>query len=122
VVVDIIADDPRFVPVYSDKNAIHADVFANLGKSTAQLVHRSLVKIDCGFSMRLKPGWQIKAKLTQELASQGVILVGVDSTDRFSLILANVGKNNPVYISDASVVAKISVEPVYYCVWNVVDQ
>lgn len=128
-------DNPeKYLPVYKTEGAACADLFAcippnvvdgvNIG-SKHQFGFRTLIKINCGFSVAIPDGFKLCISLRSGLASQGLFVTNspgqVDSDYRgeIQVIVANFS-HSIITISDGERFAQCWLEPVYKPDWRIV--
>ena len=127
VATEIVADDPKYIPICSDVNVAVVDLIANLepdhtGGKRLSLSHRATVVIDCGFSMRLPVGYKALVKARSDFASRGLIvtdgpsIIGPNNTHRVAVTVTNVGKEI-IVVNDGDKIAQMWVEPSYAFEW-----
>lgn len=127
VATEIVADDPKYIPVSNDKNVSVVDLIANLepdhtGGKRLALSHRATVVIDCGFSIKLPISYRALVKAQPDWASKGLIItdgpsmIGPNNTTRVKVTVTNVGKEI-VVINDGDKIAQMWVEPSYAFEW-----
>lgn len=127
VLTKIVVDDPMFIPQYKTDGAACVDLVANLKDGPLLLTHRSTTRVDCGFSMQLKPGYKANIRARSGLACQGLVVtngpgcVDEDYRGRVQVIITNVGNVNPVTIKHGDRIAQMEIEPVYRFEWEVVE-
>lgn len=87
----VSADEPMF----SCNNGI---LLANIpkdaaGQTSIRMAHRTTILMDCGFSIKIPPGYTLKVALTQEFATKGLMIIEhVRKDDRVKVLLINIGK------------------------------
>jgi len=123
VSTELVADEPEFTPVYNEPNL--ADVFIiapfldHLGVQALRLNHRSILVVDCGFSVKLPKGFQIRGATKKEWANRGLFVSQVYlENDRLKLTIVNIGTESPLVINHKSCIAQVWVEPVYFFDWK----
>jgi dUTP pyrophosphatase len=127
VVTKIVVDDPMFIPQYKTEGAACVDLVANIPEGEIRLNHRNTIKIDCGFSMQLKPGWKANIRARSGLATQGLVVtngpgcIDADYTGRVQVIVTNVGNVNPITLRHGDRIAQMEIESVFRFDWLVVD-
>ena len=133
VVTKIVVDDPMFIPKYETEGAACVDLIANIppplegAAPGLRIPHRGVVRIDCGFSMELKPGYKACISARSGKASSGLIVangpgqIDSDYRGRVQVIVCNVGQSNPVQINHGDRIAQMWIEPVYSFEWEVVS-
>ena len=138
--VDIVADDPVFIPQYKTEDAVCCDLVANLkpeydpklppsqqavAPQHVLIQHRAVVLVDCGFSMAVPVGWKAEVVARSGLASQGLIVcngpgqIDSDYRGRIRVILCNVGHANPIVIKHGERFAQMYLTPVHKFNWQV---
>jgi dUTP pyrophosphatase len=131
VITKIKADDPMFIPQYQTEGAACCDLVANIpldenGLRQVTLTHRSTERIDCGFSMEIKPGYKACIVARSGLASKGLIVsnsvgtVDYDFRGRVQTLVTNVGKEI-IVIKHGDRIAQFYIEPVYQFEWLVAE-
>ena len=127
VATEIVADDPKFIPVSNEQNVAVVDLTANLepdhtGGKRLSLSHRATVVIDCGFSMKLPTHYKALVKVRPDWAARGLIItdgpsvIGPNNKARVTVTVTNVGKEI-VVINDGDKIAQMWVEPSYTFEW-----
>ena len=122
-----MVDDPMFIPQYKTEGAACVDLVANIPGGEIRLPHRSTVKIDCGLSIQLKPGWKANISARSGHACQGLVVTNApgkidsDYRGRIQVIVTNVGNVNPITLKHGERIAQMEIEPVYLFDWLVVD-
>ena len=123
VATEIIVDDRDFIPNYSDLNASAVDIKAYFdSKEPSQrrvaLGHRAIVVLNCGFELKLAPGYKAVIKVLPALANRGLMvadghgIVDGSSVGNVCVTVTNVGKEI-VAICHGDVFAQMWIEPVY---------
>jgi dUTP pyrophosphatase len=120
-----------FIPQYQTEGSACVDLVANISptwpEGEVRLPHRGTIKIDCGFSMQLKPGYKANIRARSGLAAQGLIVsngvgcVDHDYRGRIMVIVTNVGNVNPITIKHGQRIAQMEIEPVYRFEWVLTD-
>ena len=124
VATEISAVEPEFMPVYTETNA--ADVRAIVPydivykTQVLRLHHRGTVVLDTGVNLKIPAGFRINGTAKKDLAAKGLFVsqVFLEEDGRLKIIATNIGTDNPIIISQKSVVAKIWLEPVYFFDWS----
>ena len=131
--VDILPDDPMFIPMYKSRGAAAADLIANIppdeltGERVVKLIPGTIETIDCGFRLQLPPGWEAQVRARSGLARRGIqITNGIGTIDddyrgRMGVIINNAGKEI-VYIKHGERFAQFALKPVWYFNWNIRTQ
>lgn len=112
VATEIHADEPQFVPQYRGSAAVLR------AKEAATLPHRATVLVDCGFSIKLQPGWKAVVNALPNWAEKGLIVTapGLYTEGRVKVMLTNVGKQI-IVIAPNDEIANMSAEPIYLFDW-----
>ncbi len=87
------------------------------GKRLINLAYRGIAKIDCGFSVKLPPRFRLATAVKESLADRGIINLGLATTERLVLKIANIGKEI-VAIKHGDVIAEVWVEEVRDIIWE----
>lgn len=117
VATEIKADEPQFVPESNEQNT--AVILKS--KNPATLPHRSTTTVDCGFSMKLQPGWKTVVSALPYWANKGLIVTnsGVYINEgRVLIYVTNVGKEI-ISIRAGDEIAQMIIEPSYLFDWIV---
>lgn len=109
VAVEITSDDDEFVPSYSP-GCNFAVLLANLPDGDMDLISGSSTLIDCGFSLKVPPGYRVNIS---SIVS-GLFMNTTDS-ERFKVNVLNVGGN--LRLCNKQEIARIWIEPVYTFEW-----
>lgn len=127
VATKIVVKDPKYIPQYKTDGAACVDLYACIpANEQINLTSRSIVKVSCGFSMELQPGYKALISARSGLAAKGLIVTNgpgvIDSDYRgeVCVILSNVGKEI-IPIKDGDRIAQMSIEPVYTFDWIQTD-
>lgn len=126
--VDIVADSDMFIPVYQTPGAVCVDLVANVpsnvhGMSRCTITSRTVVKIDCGFSMAIPPGYKCEIVLRSGHSDRGLIVtnapgqIDFDYRGRVGVNLGNVG-HEIIVIDHGERFAQMFITPVYHIRWN----
>lgn len=109
VAVEIVSDEEEFIPAYAH-GCNSAYLLANLTVGELDLISGSSTLIDCGFSLKVPPGYRV------EIASSisGLFLSRCDS-ERMKVNAINVGENLTLHHKQE--IARIWIEPVYIFEW-----
>jgi dUTPase len=121
VVTKITADDPAFIPKYSD-NSVSVDLMAFIpADQNITLPHRGTAIVDCGVNIELSRGYKAVISANPELASHGLNCSNSpDVTNgRVRVILNNIGKEILV-IKRGDKIAKMTLEPAYFFEWKII--
>lgn len=122
-----------FIPKYQTTGAACCDLVANIppdanGSRQLLLNHRSVAKVDCGFSMEIPEGYKACVAARSGWASRGLIVangpgqIDSDYRDRVKVIVGNVGKENPIVIKHGDRIGQMWIQEVFQIDWEVVDQ
>lgn len=107
---DIKADDEDFIPEYSPGENF-ARLLANLPDGELSLASGSCEILDCGFCMKLQPGY--KAVVSSDIPN---LFLNLSESSRFKVTVFNAGKKT--VLRHKQIIGKIWVEPVYLFEWN----
>jgi hypothetical protein len=111
IAVEIKADEELFEPKYlNDTN--YVILKANL-PSIIRIPFRGTIEIDCGFSVKLPPGFRYVVHPTNEMAAKGVILKESSNKERVCVYLTNIGKEILPF-EKGQAFALMTIEPVYF--------
>lgn len=129
----IVADDPRFIPMYKSQGAAAVDLIANVtdswnGEAIVRLTPGTVATIDCGFSMQLPPGYEAQIRPRSGLAEDGITVVNSPGTidddyrGRVKVILQNNHRTQITLIKHGERFAQMVIKPVWYFQWQVVKE
>lgn len=123
IAVEILADDPEWMPVYTDPNwadvKVIVPVLNHQGVQALRLNHRTTETLDCGFTLKIPAGfrliWGTKPRWTRRglLVSDAYL-----ENDRLKLMITNIGHETPLIIDHKEIIAHIGLAPVYFFDWN----
>lgn len=123
VTTQLTADEPVYTPVYNEEDVADVKIVVptlnHLQKQDLRLNHRTTSVMDCGITIELPKGFQLRGITKKEWALRGlfVSLVYIENK-RLKLMITNIGQETPLVIPHQSVIAQIWVEPVYYFRFN----
>jgi dUTP pyrophosphatase len=116
----IVADDPLFIPEYKTAGAACCDLRANLpGGGFLNIYPGSTVKIDCGFSIEIPPGYEAQIRSRSGWASKGVMMsngigtIDEDYRGRITVILTNTSAECYI-INHGDRIGQMAIKPVYH--------
>ena len=99
------------------EDGITVDLKAGIS-STLRLPHRSTVRISCGFSMDLPPGFRASISSTPAMAARGLLVVPTEMENGVVEVwTVNIGKEI-VTVDPGQVFARMSLSPIYGVVFE----
>ena len=123
VTTKIVCDDPKFLPKYQTEGSACVDLMANI-PAPISMAPRTIVTIDCGFSMEIKPGYKAVIVARSGFASRGLLVpngpgqIDSDYRGKVKVILMNAGREI-ILINPGDRVAQMHIEPVLLFDWVV---
>lgn len=123
----IKAISKEFIPTYKTAGAACCDLKANLpNKESLTIGPMETVKIDCGFSIELPPGFEAQIRQRSSLGSKGIIVPNapgtIDSDYRDSLCVLLTNLNTyPVVIEHLQRIGQMALKPVWVFDFQEVD-
>ena len=114
VVTSITVDDSKYFPKsIPDSN----QVLLTYAEGDKTIAPEGLVNIDCGFSINLAPGFQVKITLSDRLKKSMYLVTTTITTGRISFRVLN-KSDKSVSLETGEVVGTMEVESVYYFNWR----
>jgi dUTPase len=119
---EITADEPCFEPVYQLPTSVAADVFAKVTSNVPlppgvsprlMLAHRQATMIDCGFDIKIPPGYKAVISENRDLAAKGLLFDANQLTGetRVTFRARNIAKEI-IPIPNKERIGTISIEPI----------
>jgi len=124
VATEIIVDEPVFFP---DVDGNYVVLKANIpedaaGRKIITLTHRTTEVVDCGFSMKLPPGYRKEISAIESWANRGlVVTVPFVDDEKVKVMVTNVGKEI-IVIQNYDSIARMVTLPVYMFDWLKVEK
>ncbi len=129
----IVADDPKFIPMYRTKGAAAVDLVANVtetwnGQYEIRLTPGAVAVVDCGFSMQLPEGYEAQIRPRSGLAEQGITVANAPGTidddyrGRVKVIIQNTHRTTITHIKHGERFAQMVIKPVWYFQWQLVSE
>jgi dUTPase len=109
-------DAAKYLPVYQTEEAVYADLFVKTD-STIVIPHRNVEKIDCGFVIKMQPGFQAEITIKQEWAARGLVIpnsptvISNDHEGNVFFHVINCGRE-VMRIEDGDAVGQITMRPI----------
>lgn len=126
--VEIVPDDPSFVPQYKSSGAAAADLLANLPNQDSLVISPGMtVVVDCGFSMALPPGWEAQVRPRSGLSKTLSVLnspgtIDDDYRGRIQVILKNHTSDSSYILRHKERFAQMLLKPVWYFDWKIAEK
>lgn len=122
----IVADSPEFIPEYKTEGAVCCDLKANLPYGPLKIGSMETVKIDCGFSMQIRKGYEAQIRPRSGFGAKSIIIpnspasIDDDYRGRLMVLLTNLN-SIPVEINHLDRIAQMALKPVWYFDFQSVD-
>ena len=113
VITKIIIQDSTLAP--KSINNTCAEIYADIQQNHIQIPHRSIIEIDCGFSIEIQSGYRLVVKLNNFLTLKGLIIPNsphVVTEGRVKIIVCNIGREI-IPINHGDSIGVITAEPIY---------